>query len=121
VLGVNTIRLNLGEFVSFFAVDHRYHIWDFFEKCLEFQGHSNKFKASIAEGVLAIKAMDEHMKGKNDLKFRSLVCFALNHHVLHHWVSPLSLSLSLSSLLFSSLLFSSFSFFSLPLVLAHSV
>ena len=38
---------------------------------------------------MAVKNMDEYMKGKNDLKFRALVCYGLNHHALHQWIKAL--------------------------------
>eukprot|EP00300_Choanocystis_sp_HF-7_P008171 c15763_g1_i1.p1 GENE.c15763_g1_i1~~c15763_g1_i1.p1 ORF type:complete len:524 (+),score=158.55 c15763_g1_i1:218-1573(+) len=78
----------LNGFKSFKFVG-RYHIWDFLEKCSEFNGAADKAKQSIADGVGAVRALDEYMKGKNDLKFRALICYALNHHVLHQWVRAL--------------------------------
>eukprot|EP00299_Pterocystis_sp_00344_P009852 c4277_g1_i1.p1 GENE.c4277_g1_i1~~c4277_g1_i1.p1 ORF type:complete len:1130 (+),score=294.46 c4277_g1_i1:451-3390(+) len=67
----------------------RYHLWDFFDKCVEFKDSPNRAKVSIADGVFAVKAMEEYMKGKNDLKFRALVCYALNHRALHVWITAL--------------------------------
>eukprot|EP00301_Raphidiophrys_heterophryoidea_P005017 c12143_g1_i1.p1 GENE.c12143_g1_i1~~c12143_g1_i1.p1 ORF type:complete len:1493 (+),score=327.31 c12143_g1_i1:156-4634(+) len=78
----------LNGFKSFRLVG-RYHIWDFFEKCVEYKGSPSKYKNSLGTGVHEVKQLDEFMKGKNDLKFRALVCYALNNNLLHHWVEEL--------------------------------